>query len=78
MSTDNHFEFEVRYNFAEDPAILAIKIPLSELEDLISNETGGIVITHAEVAETLLALSADPKAPLKDRGVAIELLKRRP
>jgi hypothetical protein len=76
-AADDYFDLEVRYNFEADPAVLSLKIPLPELQKLMSNKDGAIVISHQEIAETLHALSTDPKAPLQDRAVALELLKRR-
>ena len=73
--TNNHFDFEVRYDFEADPAVLSLKVPLSTLQKLMADPTDAIVIQHAEVAETLRALVDDPKAPVQDRSVAIELLK---
>ncbi|MGB8800701.1 MAG: hypothetical protein WCC97_08440 [Candidatus Acidiferrales bacterium] len=75
-STNSHFDFEVRYNFEADPPIVAFKLPLSELQDLMLHKHGAITISHQEFVETLHALSVDPKAPIHDRGVAIDLLKR--
>jgi hypothetical protein len=77
QAPSDYFDFEVRYNFEADPAIMSMKIPLSELQKLMLNPNGAIQISHAEITSTLYALSADPKAPLQDRSVAIELLKRR-
>jgi hypothetical protein len=77
-STDNHFDFvfEARFNCDADPAIISFKIPLSELQTLMGNKEGSISISHSEFVGTLAALSIDPKAPLHDRAVAIDLLKR--
>ena len=74
-STNNHFDFEVRYNFEADPPIVSFKMPLNELQDLMAHKNGAITISHAEFAETLSALAADRAAPLHDRAIAIDLLK---
>ena len=76
-SAESQFECEVKYDFESDPPIVSLKVPLSELQALMANPSGAIKISHQEFVETLTALSADPAAPLSDRGVAIELLKRR-
>jgi hypothetical protein len=75
-SVESQFELEVKYNFESDPPIVSLKIPLSELQALMANPNGAIKISHQEFVETLSALSIDPVAPLHDRGVAIDLLKR--
>jgi hypothetical protein len=74
-TTETHFDLEVRYDFEADPGVLSLKVPLGTLQKLMADPTDGIVIHHAEVAETLRALVDDSKAPLQDRSVAIELLK---
>jgi len=76
-SVESQFEFEVKYDLESDPPIVSLKIPLSELQALMATPNGAIRISHHEFVETLTALSVDPGAPLHDRGVAIELLKRR-
>ena len=75
IDVSDTFDFEVRYDFEADPAVLSLKVPLSTLQTLMADPADAIVIQHAEVAETLRALVDDPKAPLQDRSVAIELLK---
>lgn len=76
--TDNHFDFvfEARFNFDADPAIISFKIPLAELQVLMANKEGAISISQAEFVNTLSALSVDIQAPLHDRAVALDLLKR--